>query len=175
MRELQLIRSGGLSWREREPPTLQDQGDAIARPFLAGRCDGDTMPVHRPVSRALQAGIALRAVDPVVACICGRVPFKCPFAIGHECVAEVVAVGAAVEQVRIGEAVIVPWAVSCGTCAQCVRGLTSKCQTTTQRTLAAGRCIDRNGPSAFSGPLSSRAGDRGRPLADPGERAIGTL
>ena len=161
MRELQLIRSGRLSWREREPPTLQDQGDAIVRPFLAGRCDGDTMPVHRPVTRALQAGIALRAVEPVVACICGKVPFKGPFAIGHECVAEVVAVGAAVEQVRIGEAVIVPWAVSCGTCAQCVRGLTSKCQTTTQRTLAA------YGFGPASGPWGGMIADAIRvPFAD---------
>lgn len=67
-------------------------------------------------------------------------------AIGHECVAEVVAVGAAVERVRIGPPVIVPWAVSCGTCAQCMRGLTSKRQTTTQRTLAA----DGFGPASGS-------------------------
>jgi threonine dehydrogenase-like Zn-dependent dehydrogenase len=137
VRELQLIRSGRLAWREREPPALQDPGDAIVRPFVAGRCDGDTLPIHRPVSRALQLGIALRAVDPVVACICGKVPFKGPFAIGHECVAEVVAVGAAVERVRVGQTVVVPWAVSCGTCECCRRGLTSKCRTTTQRTLAA--------------------------------------
>ena len=114
MRELQLIRSGRLAWREREHPALEDAGDAIVRPFLAGRCDGDTLPIHRPVSRALQAGIALGAIDPVVACICGRVPFKGPFGIGHECVAEVVAVGVAVEQVRVGQVVVVPWAVSCG-------------------------------------------------------------
>ena len=137
MRELQLIRSGRLAWREREHPALEDAGDAIVRPFLAGRCDGDTLPIHRPVSRALQAGIALGAIDPVVACICGRVPFKGPFGIGHECVAEVVAVGPAVEQVRVGQVVVVPWAVSCGICARCERGLTSKCETTTRRTLAA--------------------------------------
>jgi threonine dehydrogenase-like Zn-dependent dehydrogenase len=137
VRELQLIRSGRLAWRDREPPTLEAPGDAIVRPFLAARCDGDTLPIHRPVSRALQAGIAVRAIDPVVACICGRVPFKGPFAIGHECVAEVVAVGAAVEQLRVGQVVIVPWAVSCGSCARCTRGLTSKCETTTRRTLAA--------------------------------------
>jgi threonine dehydrogenase-like Zn-dependent dehydrogenase len=107
------------------------------RPFIAGRCDGDTVPIHRPVSRALQAGIALRAIDPVVACICGSVPFKGPFAIGHECVAEVVAVGEAVRQVRVGQTVVVPWAVSCGSCPPCRRGLTSKCATTTTRTLAA--------------------------------------
>jgi threonine dehydrogenase-like Zn-dependent dehydrogenase len=161
MRELQLIRSGRLAWGERDDPTLEDDGDAIVRPFLAGRCDGDTLPIHRPVSRALQAGIAVGAIDPVVACICGKVPFKGPFAIGHECVAEVVAVGAAVERVRVGETVVVPWAVSCGTCARCARGLTSKCETTTRRTLAA------FGFGPASGPWGGMVADAVRvPYAD---------
>ena len=107
------------------------------RPFVAGRCDGDTLPIHRPVSRAMQVGIAIRAIDPIVACVCGRVPFKGPFAIGHECVAQVVAVGAGVQRVRTGDTVVVPWAVSCGTCAQCRRGLTSRCATTRTGELAA--------------------------------------
>jgi threonine dehydrogenase-like Zn-dependent dehydrogenase len=137
VRELQFIRSGRLAWRERDAPSVQDPGDAIVRPFVAGRCDGDTVPIHRPVSRAMQAGMAVGAIDPVVGCICGAVPFKGPFAIGHECVAQVLAVGAAVKQIRVGQTVIVPWAVSCGSCPQCLRGLTSKCATTTSRTLAA--------------------------------------
>jgi threonine dehydrogenase-like Zn-dependent dehydrogenase len=137
VRELQLIRAGRLAWHERDPPVLEDPGDAIVRPFVAGRCDGDTLPLHRRVSRVLQAGIALRVVDPVVGCICGTVPFQGPFAIGHECVAEVVQVGADVRRVRVGERVVVPWAVSCGSCARCRSGLTSKCSTTTRRTLAA--------------------------------------
>ena len=130
MRELHFERSGRLAWHEREAPRLEDPGDAIVRPFVAGRCDGDTLPIHRPVSRALQVGLALKLIDPVVRGVCGPVPFKGPFAIGHECVAEVVDVGAAVTSLRIGQQVIVPWAVSCGTCPPCLRGLTSKCATT---------------------------------------------
>ncbi|HWM11547.1 MAG TPA: alcohol dehydrogenase catalytic domain-containing protein [Solirubrobacteraceae bacterium] len=161
MRELHLIGRGRLAWREREAPTVQDPGDAIVRPFIAGRCDGDTLPIHRPVSRALQAGMALGVIDPVVGCICGSVPFKGPFAIGHECVAQVVAVGAAVERVRVGETVVVPWAVSCGSCSQCLRGLTSKCSTTTSRTLAA------YGFGAASGPWGGVVADAVRvPFAD---------
>jgi threonine dehydrogenase-like Zn-dependent dehydrogenase len=137
VRELQLIRSGRLAWHERDAPGLQDSGDAIVRPFIAGRCDGDTVPIHQRVSRAMQAGIALRVIDPVVGCICGAVPFKGPFAIGHEGVAQVLAVGTGVQRIRVGQTVIVPWAVSCGSCPQCKRGLTSKCATTTARTLAA--------------------------------------
>jgi threonine dehydrogenase-like Zn-dependent dehydrogenase len=137
VRELQLIRSGKLAWSEREAPVLREPTDAIVRPFVAGRCDGDTLPIHHRVSRLLQAGLAARVVDPAIGCICGAVPFKGPFAIGHEGVARVLAVGADVEGVRAGETVVVPWAVSCGTCDPCRRGLTSKCATTTTRTLAA--------------------------------------
>jgi threonine dehydrogenase-like Zn-dependent dehydrogenase len=137
MRELQLIRSGRLEWRDVAPPRLEQPTDAIVRPFIAARCDGDTVPIHRPVSRALQLGMAVGAIDPVVGCICGSVPFKGPFAIGHECVAEVVAVGSEVRGTAPHDVVVVPWAVSCGTCENCRRGLTSKCGTTTDRTLAA--------------------------------------
>ena len=146
MRELQLIHSRRLAWRERDPPALRDPTDAIVRPFVAGRCDGDTLPIHQPVSRALQAGMALRLVDPIVGCMCGRVPFKGPFAIGHECVAEVVAVGAGVERIGTGQRVVVPWAISCGSCARCRSGLTSKCATTAQGTLAAFGLGPASGP-----------------------------
>ena len=161
MRELHFIRSGRLAWGEREAPRLQDTGDAIVRPFIAGRCDGDTVPIHRPVSRAMQVGIAIRAIDPVVGCICGAVPFKGPFAIGHECVAQAVAVGAGVQRIRVGQTVVVPWAVSCGTCAPCRRGLTSKCATTTNGTLAA------YGFGPASGPWGGMIADELRvPFAD---------
>src|SRR3954464_2406644 len=155
------MRAGKLAWAERESPVLEDPGDAIVRPFLAGRCDGDTLPIHRRASRALQTGMALGLVDPVVGCICGRVPFKGPFAIGHECVAQVLAVGRDVRRVRVGQTVVVPWAVSCGTCEACRRGLTSKCSTTTSGTLAA------YGFGAASGSWGGMVADELRvPFAD---------
>ena len=161
MRELQFVRSGRLAWRERGAPSVQDPGDAIVRPFIAGRCDGDTVPIHRPVSRAMQVGMAVGAIDPVVGCICGTVPFKGPFAIGHECVAQVVSVGTAVEQIQVGQTVVVPWAVSCGRCSECRRGLTSKCGTTTTRALAA------YGFGPATGPWGGMIADEVRvPFAD---------
>src|SRR5699024_10580024 len=137
VRELRFRRSGVLEWGERRAPELQEPTDAIVRPFVAGRCDGDTLPIHRPVSRAMQAGMALGVIDPVVGSICGRVPFRGPFAIGHECVAEVLQVGSGVRGLKPGDRVVVPWSVSCGTCDRCRRGLTSKCTTTARSTLAA--------------------------------------
>jgi threonine dehydrogenase-like Zn-dependent dehydrogenase len=161
VRELVFIRSRRLAWRDRDAPMLEDASDAIVRPFIAARCDGDTVPIHRPVSRLLQAGLAVRAIDPMVGCICGRVPFQGPFAIGHECVAQVLDVGSGVQHIRPGQTVVVPWAVSCGSCEPCRRGLTSKCATTTTATLAA------YGFGAASGAWGGMVSDRLRvPFAD---------
>lgn len=137
MRELQLIRTGHLEWRERDAPRLQDPGDALVRPFVASRCDGDALPVHRHVSRAMQVGMRVGLVDPIVATVCGPIPFQGPFAIGHECVAEVIETGPSVSGLQRGDVVIVPWAVSCGSCRECERGITAKCATTRTSTLAA--------------------------------------
>ena len=161
VRELVLIRSGRLAWRERDAPSLRNATDALVRPLIASRCDGDALPIHRPVSRALQAGIAARLVDPVVGCICGRVPFAGPFAIGHECVGQVVSKGDDVTDLSIGQVVVVPWAVSCGSCPECERGVTAKCSTTRARELAA------FGFGPVSGPWGGMVADEIRvPYAD---------
>ncbi|MBM7365356.1 alcohol dehydrogenase catalytic domain-containing protein [Gordonia hydrophobica] len=141
MRELVFVRSGRLAWAERPPPSVVDDTDALVRPFIAGRCDGDTLCIHRPVTRAMQAGLRLGLIDPVVASIVGHAPFHGPFAIGHECVAQVTAIGSQVQSLSVGDIVVVPWAVSCGTCERCAAGLTAKCSTMAAqspgRTLAA--------------------------------------
>jgi len=138
IRELNLIAVGRLDWIERDDPVLQTADDAIVRPFVAGRCDGDVLPIHKRVSRAMQAGLKVGLIDPAVGHICGRVPFHGPFAIGHEAIAEVVRVGPGVERLKAGDRVVVPWSVSCGHCNACGRGLTSKCSTARgDRTLAA--------------------------------------
>ncbi|WP_433591678.1 hypothetical protein [Nocardia sp. CA-145437] len=79
MPELQFIRAGRLEWRDRPTPVLQDARDAIVRPIVAGRCDGDTLPIHRHVSRAMQVGMRAGLIGPVVGSICGPVPFRGPF------------------------------------------------------------------------------------------------
>lgn len=130
MRELNLFSAGDLRWVERPDPTLQLATDAIVRPIVVSRCDGDSLPINRRVSRAMQAGLRVGALDPSIGHICGPVPFKGPFAIGHECVAEIVELGSAISDFAVGDRVVVPWSVSCGECATCRRGLTSKCEVT---------------------------------------------
>jgi threonine dehydrogenase-like Zn-dependent dehydrogenase len=100
-------------------------------------------------------------IDPIVASICGPVPFQGPFGIGHECVAEVIEVGEGITTLRRGDVVVVPWAVSCGDCRECRLGLTAKCSTTGTSTLAA------FGFGPASGPWGGMVADLLRiPFAD---------
>ncbi len=127
MNQLTFVKKGLLEWREVAAPTLQTPEDVLVRPFVAGRCDGDSIFLFHDFSRALRAGAAVDLVDHGV-CALGKDPFRGPFPYGHEGIAEVVACGENVRNLKNGQAVIVPWAVSCGSCATCKRGLTSKCE-----------------------------------------------
>jgi threonine dehydrogenase-like Zn-dependent dehydrogenase len=49
------------------------------------------------------------------------------YAVGHEGLAEVVAVGDDVRAVRAGDRVVVPFQISCGACRECRRGVTGSC------------------------------------------------
>ncbi|MCA1655407.1 MAG: alcohol dehydrogenase catalytic domain-containing protein [Pseudonocardiaceae bacterium] len=104
MRQLTFIGPGRLEWREADDPTLRGDGEALVRPLSVATCDLDKLLVM------------------------GLAPVAEPFPFGHECVAEVVEVGAAVTGVRPGDVVSVPFQVSCGACDSCRRGRTGNCQ-----------------------------------------------
>jgi len=127
MRQLTFIKKGRVVWQEVPEPRLTAPLQAIVRPFVAARCDGDCVPLFRSVTNLLNAGIALHLVDPVVTGVFGPKPFQGPFAFGHECIATVLAIGDDVRTVGVGDQVIVPWAISCGQCFPCQNGLTAKC------------------------------------------------
>ena len=131
MRELNLIRPGRIGWVEKPDPVLVEATDALVRPFAASRCDGDALPLRlRGLKRtAMSAALRTGAIDPAFGRIVGTAPFEGPFGIGHEAVAQVTAVGDNVTGVKAGDIVVVPWAVSCGTCRECRLGLTAKCST----------------------------------------------
>jgi alcohol dehydrogenase len=98
--------AGRLEWREPEAPLeLGSDEAALVRPVAVATCDLDAMIVS------------------------GASPFPAPFVIGHEGVAEVVDVGDAVTGFTPGDRVIVPFQVSCGTCAACLAGRTGNCST----------------------------------------------
>lgn len=106
MRELSFVEPGRLEWREAADPRLQGDREALVRPLAVATCDLDT-------------GV-----------IAGRYPVPGPFAFGHECVAEVVEVGDAVESVRPGSLVSVAFQISCGDCSACRAGHSGSCTET---------------------------------------------
>ncbi|WP_446663935.1 zinc-dependent alcohol dehydrogenase [Flexivirga sp. B27] len=164
-RELTYVAPGRLEWRDRPDPQLQAGTDALVRPFVAGRCDGDVLPLHHSVSRAMQAGVKLHLIDPVISDITGAVPFRGTFGIGHECIAQVTSVGEDVQDLRVGDVVVVPWSVSCGECRECRRGITAKCSTT--RELSPGSALAAFGFGPSCGPWGGVVTDSLRvPYAD---------
>ena len=60
----------------------------------------------------------------------GRTDVESGKVLGHENLGEVVEVGAAVAQVKVGDMVCLPFNISCGFCKNCERGLTGFCLTT---------------------------------------------
>ncbi|MER6171161.1 glutathione-independent formaldehyde dehydrogenase [Streptosporangium sp. NPDC001681] len=60
----------------------------------------------------------------------GRTDFETGRVLGHENLGEVVEVGPAVDRVRVGDVVCIPFNISCGFCANCEKGLTAYCLTT---------------------------------------------
>ncbi len=99
MRELVFIRPGVLEWQDRADPVLQHPEDALVRPIAATLCDLDRLIIR------------------------GEAPFKGPFAIGHEAIGEIVAVGPGVAGLYPGQHVVISWHISCGYCHRC-RGAT---------------------------------------------------
>src|SRR5690348_442240 len=98
MEQLTFVGPRDLERRQTAAPTLESDAAALVRPRAVATCDLDAMIVG------------------------GESPFPAPFPIGHECVAEVVEVGDAVTTVAPGDLVSVPFQISCGSCASCLRG-----------------------------------------------------
>ncbi|MCA1188991.1 MULTISPECIES: zinc-binding dehydrogenase [unclassified Saccharopolyspora] len=103
MRELTYVGRWTAEWREVPDPRPRSDEDAIVAPIAATSCDVDS------------------------AILAGHGPIEPPFALGHECVAEVVEVGDAVTSAVPGDRVVVPWAIACGACERCRAGLSAHC------------------------------------------------
>ena len=71
--------------------------------------------------------VAVACCDLDVGVAQGVLPMPPGHAVGHEGIAEVVAVGDAVRGVRVGDRVVVPFQISCGHCRECRRGVTGSC------------------------------------------------
>jgi alcohol dehydrogenase len=103
MRQLTCSAPGQLEWREVPAPVLSSDRAALVRPIAVARCDIDLFLAH------------------------GFIPSKGAFAVGHECVAEIIALGDAVRGLEIGQRVVVSFQVSCGACTSCRAGHSGNC------------------------------------------------
>ncbi|CCF85522.1 zinc-dependent alcohol dehydrogenase [Nitrolancea hollandica] len=69
--------------------------------------------------------------------------------LGHEFMGEVVEVGPGVTNLRIGDRVIVPFAISCGSCLFCERGLWSLCDNSNPNAALAEKMYGSSGAGFF--------------------------
>jgi len=104
VRQLTCVSAGKLEWREVPEPALAGDGEALVRPLAVARCD-----IDRPLAS-------------------GLVPLRGPFALGHECVGELIALGGAVRGLALGQRVVVSFQVSCGGCGRCRAGHSALCE-----------------------------------------------
>ncbi|MEZ0353413.1 alcohol dehydrogenase catalytic domain-containing protein [Mycobacterium sp. pR1184] len=103
MRQLTFEDTGRYIWRDVPEPEISAPEQAVVRPLMVACCDLD------------------------IAVANGAAPLPPGYAVGHEGLAEVVAVGDGVGTVRPGDWVVVPFQISCGSCAACRRGVTGSC------------------------------------------------
>ena len=59
----------------------------------------------------------------------GRTDMQAGRILGHENLGEVIEIGEAVDRVKVGDRVCLPFNIGCGFCANCERGLTGYCLT----------------------------------------------
>jgi threonine dehydrogenase-like Zn-dependent dehydrogenase len=103
MQQLIFEAPGEYAWRDAPDPQITAPAQAIVRPLAVACCDLD------------------------VAVAEGRLPMPPGHAVGHEGIAEIVAVGDGVRTVKVGDRVVVPFQISCGYCRSCRRGVTGSC------------------------------------------------
>ncbi|KAH7363414.1 S-glutathione dehydrogenase [Plectosphaerella cucumerina] len=93
-----------VSVTDRPIPTIQDPKDIIVKVRYTALC-GSELHVFR-----------------------GHQPSKPGFIMGHEFTGVVAEVGSAVTTLAVGDAIVSPFTVSCGTCFYCKSGFSSRCE-----------------------------------------------
>lgn len=127
MKQLTYVKKNTLEWWDVPEPTIETPNEVLVRPFAVARCDLDLAVLRGSLPLRFKLGKLFGKTDDAVPHVFGQYPYRPPFAIGHECVAEVTACGETVKKFKIGDKVIVPFQVSCGQCLTCQAGLTANC------------------------------------------------
>jgi threonine dehydrogenase-like Zn-dependent dehydrogenase len=104
MRQLTCMAPGAVGWLDVPEPGIVDPTDALVRPVAVARCE----------------------IDPFL--VLAGPTAEDGFALGHEAVVEVMAVGPEVEGLGLGELALPSFQISCGACPTCRRGHTANCE-----------------------------------------------
>src|SRR5215207_1281537 len=107
MRALTWQSTGKVSVQTVPDPRIEEPTDAVIRVTSTAICGSD-LHLYGVFGPFLQRGDIL----------------------GHEAMGIVEAVGSEVRDVAVGDRVVVPFVISCGSCFMCRRGLTTQCETT---------------------------------------------
>jgi threonine dehydrogenase-like Zn-dependent dehydrogenase len=105
MQQLVFLKPRELEWREVPDPVLPDDHAVIVRPLTVSTCDMD--------------GIVIG----------GGIPLRGPVPLGHEGEGVIIDAGDKVRRFKVGDRVIIPWKIACGSCLYCGRGHTAQCDT----------------------------------------------
>jgi threonine dehydrogenase-like Zn-dependent dehydrogenase len=105
MQQLVFLKPHELEWREVPDPVLPDGNAVIVKPLTVSTCDMD--------------GIVIG----------GGMPLRGPVPLGHEGEGVIIDAGDKVRRFKVGDRVIIPWKIACGSCLYCGRGHTAQCVT----------------------------------------------
>jgi threonine dehydrogenase-like Zn-dependent dehydrogenase len=115
-----------VTWQGREnvrvedvpDPTIEDPTDAVVEITSTAICGSD-LHLYGPLAPLMQPGDVL----------------------GHEPMGRVVAVGDDVSHIAVGDRVVIPFNISCGSCYMCDRTLFAQCETTQNRDQGTGASL----------------------------------
>lgn len=107
-----------MSVEEVPDAAIIDPTDAVIRVTSTGLCGSD-LHLYDPLSAFMTPGDV----------------------VGHEPMGVVEEVGSQVRDLRVGDRVVVPFNISCGSCWMCSRGLHSQCETTQNRDQGTGASL----------------------------------
>src|SRR3954463_11605841 len=99
-------------------PTIKEPNDAIVRMTTTGLCGSD-LHLYEVLGPFMGEGDIL----------------------GHEPMGIVEEVGSAVTNLRVGDRVVIPFQISCGSCYMCTQGLQTQCETTQVREQGMGAAL----------------------------------
>ena len=115
-----------------DDPTLRDRQDVLVKVSACSICGSD-LHIYHGAGAAFTEGVG--------------------FCIGHEAVGEVVETGSGVNTLRPGDRVMIPGAVGCGSCSNCLRGNVRNCQKGQQQVFGLGPALPGSQAEAVRVPF----------------------